>query len=57
VGEPIDVGARLASVGKPKLVVPALTTELESRIQALLDVIGPGRPLPVSPSPVGCAAV
>ena len=43
LGEPIDVGARLAAAGKPRLAVPALTTELEVKIQALLDAIGPGR--------------
>lgn len=45
LGEPIDVRARLAGGGKPRLAVGALTTELESRIQTLLDSIGPGRPL------------
>ena len=43
LGEPIDVGSRLAAAGKPRLAVPALTSELESRIQTLLDAIGPGR--------------
>ncbi len=43
VGEPIDVRARLAAADKPRVVVSALTIELESRIQALLDAIGPGR--------------
>jgi hypothetical protein len=46
VGEPIDVRQRLAASGKPRQAVPALTAELEHRIQALLDAIGPGRPLP-----------
>jgi hypothetical protein len=45
LGEPIDVGARLKAGGKLKPVVGAVTTELEGRIQALLDAIGPGRPL------------
>jgi hypothetical protein len=45
LGEPIDVAARLKAGGKLKAVVGALTTELEGRIQALLDAIGPGRPL------------
>jgi 1-acyl-sn-glycerol-3-phosphate acyltransferase len=45
LGEPIDVRQRLAALGKPRLAVPALTAELEQRLQALLDAIGPGRPL------------
>jgi hypothetical protein len=45
VGEPIDLRARLASAGRARHAVGALTAELESRIQALLDAIGPGRPL------------
>jgi hypothetical protein len=45
LGEPVDVGARLKAGGKLKAVVGAITTELEARIQALLDAIGPGRPL------------
>jgi len=45
VGEPIDVGARLAVAGKLRLAVPSLTAELEAAMQALLDTIGPGRPL------------
>jgi hypothetical protein len=44
-GEPIDVGKRLAELGKPRVANPAITAELEGRIQALLDAIGPGRPL------------
>ncbi|MCA1684783.1 MAG: hypothetical protein LC745_02115, partial [Planctomycetia bacterium] len=56
LGEPIDVRARLAAAGKPRAAVAALTAELESRIQALLDTIGPGRPLdgaarPATPGP------
>ncbi len=46
LGEPIDVGASLAPGGRSPGLASALTTELESRIQALLDEIGPGRPLP-----------
>jgi 1-acyl-sn-glycerol-3-phosphate acyltransferase len=45
LGEPIDVGKYLASAGKPRTAIPALTGELEERIQQLLDQIGPGRPL------------
>ncbi len=45
LGEPIDVGARITSGGKLKTVVGSITRELEKRIQALLDQIGPGRPL------------
>ncbi|MDX2037284.1 MAG: lysophospholipid acyltransferase family protein [Isosphaeraceae bacterium] len=45
IGEPIDVGAFLATSGK-RGASTALTTDLEGRIQALLDAIGPGRPLP-----------
>jgi 1-acyl-sn-glycerol-3-phosphate acyltransferase len=45
LGEPIDVAARLQAGGKLKAVVGTITTELEGRIQALLDAIGPGRPL------------
>ncbi len=44
-GEPIDVGARLAEYAKPKLALEPITTELEGRMQALLDGIGPGRML------------
>jgi Acyltransferase len=44
-GEPIDVGRRLVELGKPRVANPAITGELEARIQALLDAIGPGRAL------------
>jgi len=44
-GEPIDVAARLAELGKPRVVVGRITEELASRIQGLLDAIGPGRPI------------
>ena len=59
VGEPIDVRARLALAARPRAAVPALTNELESRLQALLDTIGPGRLLEpaemakAAPSPAG----
>jgi len=43
LGEPIDVGKSLKAGGKPRAL--ALTTEMEARIQGLLDAIGPGRPL------------
>jgi hypothetical protein len=45
LGEPIDVAARLKAGGKLKAVVGSVTTELERRIQELLDAIRPGRPL------------
>jgi len=43
IGEPIDVGACLNSSGKSRVAIPLLTTELERRMQAALDTIGPGR--------------
>jgi 1-acyl-sn-glycerol-3-phosphate acyltransferase len=49
LGEPIDVRARLAAGGKPRVAVGALTSELEARMQALLDTIGPGRAIPAPP--------
>jgi hypothetical protein len=45
IGEPINVAARLKSGGKLKTAVATVTTELEGRIQTLLDAIEPGRPL------------
>ena len=45
LGEPIDVRARMSSGGRPRQAASELTTELESRMQSLLDTIGPGRPL------------
>jgi 1-acyl-sn-glycerol-3-phosphate acyltransferase len=45
LGAPIDVTERLASGAKSRTLLPALTTELETRMQQLLDEIGPGRPL------------
>lgn len=44
-GEPIDVGERLAKLGKPRVANSQITLELAGRIQALLDEIGPGRPI------------
>jgi 1-acyl-sn-glycerol-3-phosphate acyltransferase len=45
LGAPIDVASVLAEAGSARAAAPALTTELERRIQALLDAIGPGHPL------------
>jgi 1-acyl-sn-glycerol-3-phosphate acyltransferase len=45
LGAPIDVAARLNAGGKLKAVVGTVTTELEGRIQGLLDAIGQGRHL------------
>ncbi len=45
VGEPIDIRARLATGGKARQAVGALTTELEATLQSMLDAIGPGRSL------------
>ena len=44
-GEPIDVARRLAELGKPRVANGRITAELEARIQAILDSIGPGRPI------------
>jgi hypothetical protein len=54
MGQPIDVRERMAGHARPRLAVGALTNELETAIQALLDGIGPGRPLPglASPAPI-----
>jgi 1-acyl-sn-glycerol-3-phosphate acyltransferase len=49
LGPPIDVRAGLAAAGKPRVAIPALTAELEARIQGLLDEIGPGRAADPSP--------
>jgi hypothetical protein len=49
LGEPIDVGARLAAADKPRRVASTLTVELEERMQALLDTIAPGRPITAAP--------
>ncbi len=43
LGEPIDVGGRLADHARPRDAIGAITAELEGRIQSLLDEIGPGR--------------
>jgi 1-acyl-sn-glycerol-3-phosphate acyltransferase len=57
IGPPIDVGALLQAAGKPRQAIPALTAELERRIQGLLDAIGPGRPLSeVEARPAACPA-
>lgn len=44
--EPIDVGRRLAPGERSRGLASSLSAELETRIQSLLDEIGPGRPLP-----------
>jgi len=44
-GEPIDVRARMAAHDRPRKAVASITADLESRIQSMLDAIGPGRPL------------
>ncbi len=49
-GEPIDVGRRLAGVGRPRTANAAITAELAGRMQSLLDAIGPGRPIEGRPS-------
>lgn len=51
LGDPVDVGARLATFARPRQAVAALTSELEQGIQTLLDAVGPGRPLPPSECP------
>jgi hypothetical protein len=48
LGAPIDVGSALTSAAKPRRAAVALTTELEGRIQGLLDALGPGRPMPAT---------
>jgi hypothetical protein len=49
VGEPIDVRKYLQPGGRrARDATAALTDELEVRIQALMDDLGPGRPLPPS---------
>ena len=47
LGEPIDVGSRFQEGKKLRQIVSSLTTDLESRIQLLLNQIGPGRLLNV----------
>ncbi len=46
LGEPINVGCRLVPKARSHGLASCLTAELETRIQSLLDEIGPGRPLP-----------
>jgi 1-acyl-sn-glycerol-3-phosphate acyltransferase len=48
-GEPIDVGKRLAALGKSRAASSQITDELEERIQGLLDDVGPGRPIASAP--------
>jgi hypothetical protein len=43
IGEPIDANACLTSAGKSRVAIPLLTSQLETRMQAALDRIGPGR--------------
>lgn len=45
-GEPINVNKCLGSADRPRVVNARITDDLEGRIQALLDEIGPGRELP-----------
>jgi hypothetical protein len=47
-GEPVDLNERISSPGRARArqLAPALTAEIESRIQAILDAMPPGRPLP-----------
>jgi 1-acyl-sn-glycerol-3-phosphate acyltransferase len=47
VGEPIDLTGRLAAPGasRSRQAVPALASEVESRLQELLDAMPPGRAL------------
>ncbi|MEO6808038.1 MAG: lysophospholipid acyltransferase family protein [Isosphaeraceae bacterium] len=47
LGEPINVTAHLKSAERPRVATATLTTDLEHRMQALLDAIGPGRPIEV----------
>ena len=49
MGEPIDVRSYIGPGGRrSRDAVAALTDELETRIQGLMDSLGPGRPLPES---------
>ncbi|HEY2154294.1 MAG TPA: hypothetical protein VGH33_01600, partial [Isosphaeraceae bacterium] len=61
IGEPIRVGSYVPKTGRSRDAASALTTELEARIQGLLDAIGPGRPLeesvPARPAPAAVATV
>jgi hypothetical protein len=56
LGPPIDAASTLADAGSMRAAGPALTTELERRIQVLLDAIGPGRPLDGGAESVGDTA-
>ena len=42
VGEPIDVRARVGNETKPRRAAPAITNELQAKLQELLDRIGHG---------------
>jgi 1-acyl-sn-glycerol-3-phosphate acyltransferase len=42
LGSPIDVAAALKAAGKPRQATATLTEELQRRMQALLDALGPG---------------
>ena len=53
LGPPINVGERLKVGGKPRAIAGSLTNDLESRIQGLLDAIGPGRPLDLEGGEIG----
>ena len=46
-GEPIDLSERLASSGQTRTrqLVPALTSEVEVKLQRILDAMPPGRRL------------
>lgn len=57
IGPPIDVGGRLKLGGKPRAIAGSLTTDLESRIQGLLDAIGPGRPLDLKDGAIAAPAM
>jgi hypothetical protein len=48
LGEPIDVGVLCGPGGRTPGLTSTITTDLETRIQSLLDAIGPGRALPDS---------
>ena len=40
LGEPIDLAKRLEEFPKLRTAIPVLTSELETRMQGLLDAIG-----------------
>ena len=56
LGQPIDVRAPDTFGGRLRHVGTALTAELETQIQSLLDAIGPGRPITPPTSPAAPAA-